>query len=106
RAVCARERGLDFDRLLDASEYKEKYRAAMIRWGEEKRESDPGFFCRIIIEGVTQPVWIVSDTRRRSDVAWFRSSFGAVTQTVRVAASEETRKERGWVYTPGERLSL
>lgn len=96
----AQERGLDFQRLLDASEYKETYRAAMIRWGEEKRNSDPGFFCRLIVEGVTQPVWIVSDARRRSDVDWFLSSYGAITQTVRVEASPETRRARGWEYTP------
>ncbi|KAM8921583.1 phosphomevalonate kinase [Pelodytes ibericus] len=96
----AQEKGLDFQRLLDASEYKELYRADMIRWGEEKRKAEPGFFCRIIVNGVTHPVWIISDARRRSDVDWFVSSYGAVTQTVRVVASEETRTSRGWVYTP------
>ncbi|XP_063296163.1 phosphomevalonate kinase [Pelobates fuscus] len=96
----AQEKGLDFQRLLDASEYKEKYRADMIAWGEERRNADPGFFCRIIIQGVTQLVWIVSDARRKSDIDWFLSSYGAVTQTVRVVASEETRKARGWIYTP------
>ncbi|CAH2327491.1 phosphomevalonate kinase [Pelobates cultripes] len=96
----AQEKGLDFQRLLDASGYKEKYRADMIAWGEERRNADPGFFCRIIIQGVTQPVWIVSDARRKSDIDWFLSCYGAVTQTVRVVASEETRKARGWIYTP------
>ncbi|XP_073493423.1 phosphomevalonate kinase isoform X2 [Phyllobates terribilis] len=96
----ALERALDFERLLDASDYKEKYRADMIRWGEEKRNADPGFFCRLIVEGVTQPVWIVSDTRRRSDVDWFLTMYGGAAQTVRVVASLETRRSRGWVYTP------
>ncbi|XP_053559674.1 phosphomevalonate kinase isoform X6 [Bombina bombina] len=96
----AKEQGLDFERLLDASDYKETYRAAMIRWGEEKRCSDPGYFCKIIVEGVKKPVWIVSDTRRQSDVDWFLSSYGAVAQTVRVVASEDTRRARGWLYTP------
>ena len=52
------EHGLDFHRLLDASTYKEAYRRDMIRWGEEKRQADPGFFCRKIVEGVCQPVWV------------------------------------------------
>ncbi|XP_069074485.1 phosphomevalonate kinase isoform X3 [Pleurodeles waltl] len=73
----------------------------MIRWGEEKRNEDPGFFCRIIVDGASQPIWIVSDTRRRSDVDWFRSSYGELTQTVRVQASEATRRLRGWAFTPG-----
>ncbi|KAM9294579.1 phosphomevalonate kinase-like [Gastrophryne carolinensis] len=96
----AQEQGLDYRRLLDASQYKESYRAAMIRWGEERRRADPAYFCRLIVAGVTQPLWIVSDSRRKSDVDWFRSAYGSVTQTVRVVASEETRRSRGWVYTP------
>lgn len=97
----AQEHGLNFQRLLDASTYKETYRRNMIVWGEEKRQADPGFFCRKVVEGVSQPVWLVSDTRRMSDVQWFREAYGAVTQTVRVVASEQSRQQRGWVFTPG-----
>ncbi|XP_045060190.2 phosphomevalonate kinase isoform X1 [Desmodus rotundus] len=95
------EHGLDFQRLLDASTYKEAYRRDMILWGEEKRQADPGFFCRKVVEGVSQPVWLVSDTRRASDIQWFREAYGAVTQTVRVVALEQSRQQRGWVFTPG-----
>lgn len=52
------EHGLDFQKLLDASTYKETYRRDMICWGEEKRQADPGFFCRKIVEGVSQPIWV------------------------------------------------
>ncbi|XP_068778542.1 phosphomevalonate kinase isoform X2 [Struthio camelus] len=97
----AKEHGLDFQRLLDASAYKETYRQDMIRWGEEKRGADPGFFCRIVVEGAAQPVWVVSDTRRLSDVEWFRDVYGDVVQTVRVVATEETRKRRNWVFVVG-----
>ncbi|XP_068934121.1 phosphomevalonate kinase isoform X3 [Petaurus breviceps papuanus] len=95
----AQEHGLDFQRLLDASSYKETFRQDMIRWGEEKRKADPGFFCRKIVEGVPQAIWLVSDARRVSDIQWFQSSFGDVTQLVRVVASEESRRQRGWVFT-------
>ncbi|XP_027469658.1 phosphomevalonate kinase isoform X1 [Zalophus californianus] len=97
----AQENGLDFQRLLDASVYKETYRRDMIRWGEEKRQADPGCFCRKVVEGVSQPVWLVSDTRRASDIQWFREAYGAVTQTVRVVALEQSRQQRGWVFTAG-----
>ena len=97
----AREHGLDFQRLLDASTYKETYRRDMICWGEQKRQADPGFFCRKIVEGVSQPIWLVSDTRRTSDIQWFQEAYGAVIQTVRVVASEQSRQQRGWVFTPG-----
>uniref|UniRef100_A0ABI7YYI8 Phosphomevalonate kinase n=2 Tax=Felis catus TaxID=9685 RepID=A0ABI7YYI8_FELCA len=101
RAHPVGEHSLDFERLLDASTYKEAYRRDMIRWGEEKRQADPGFFCRKVVEGVSQPVWLVSDTRRVSDIQWFREAYGALTQTVRVVASEQSRRQRGWVFTPG-----
>ncbi|XP_061231124.1 pre-B-cell leukemia transcription factor-interacting protein 1-like isoform X1 [Neopsephotus bourkii] len=97
----AKEHGLDFQRLLDASAYKEAFRQDMIRWGEEKRRADPGFFCRAAVEGAAQPVWVVSDTRRLSDVEWFRDVYGDVVQTVRVVATEETRKRRNWVFVAG-----
>ncbi|GAB1287750.1 Phosphomevalonate kinase [Apodemus speciosus] len=122
--LALQEHGLDFQRLLDASTYKEAYRRDMICWGEEKRQADPGFFCRKIVEGVSQPIWLqesrtrcillmtpssvpgtvqqlVSDTRRVSDVQWFQEAYGAATQTVRVVASEQSRQQRGWVFTPG-----
>ncbi|XP_004629859.1 phosphomevalonate kinase [Octodon degus] len=97
----AQEHGLNFERLLDASSYKEAHRSDMIRWGEEKRQADPGFFCRKIVEGVSQPVWLVSDTRRVSDIQWFQEAYGAVMQTVRIMASVESRQQRGWVFMPG-----
>lgn len=73
----------------------------MIRWGEEKHRADPGFFCRKIVEGVSQPTWLVSDTWRVSDIQWFREAYGAAMQTVRVFASDQSRQQRGWVFTPG-----
>ncbi|XP_041320831.1 phosphomevalonate kinase isoform X2 [Pyrgilauda ruficollis] len=56
----AKEHGLDFQRLLDASAYKERFRQDMIRWGEEKRRADPGFFCRAAVQGALHPVWMWS----------------------------------------------
>lgn len=49
------------------------------------------------------PAKVVSDTRRLSDVEWFRDVYGDVVQTVRVVATEETRKRRNWVFVAGER---
>ncbi|MGH0185511.1 UNVERIFIED_CONTAM: hypothetical protein FKN15_018170 [Acipenser sinensis] len=58
KGQAVQEHGLDFRRLLDASGYKEKFREDMIRWGEEKRNADPGYFCRLIVRDVPQPVWV------------------------------------------------
>lgn len=38
------------DQLMSDGAYKEKYRAEMIVWGEEKRAQDPNFFCRSAIQ--------------------------------------------------------
>ncbi|XP_070691756.1 phosphomevalonate kinase-like [Pempheris klunzingeri] len=97
----AQDCGLDLDQLLGPGPYKERYRADMIRWGETQRCQDPGFFCRLATRGARQPVWVVSDARRLSDLQWFWSEFPRQTRSIRVQSSEETRKQRGWSFTSG-----
>ncbi|XP_062278070.1 phosphomevalonate kinase [Scomber scombrus] len=97
----AEEHSLDLDQLLGPGLYKEQYRADMIRWGEDRRRQDPGFFCRLATRGARQPVWVVSDARRLSDLQWFWSEFPRQTRCVRVQSSENTRKQRGWSFTAG-----
>uniref|UniRef100_A0A3Q2QZM0 Phosphomevalonate kinase n=1 Tax=Fundulus heteroclitus TaxID=8078 RepID=A0A3Q2QZM0_FUNHE len=97
----AQEHQLDLDQLLGPGPYKELHRAAMIRWGENRRNQDPGFFCRLATSGAQTPVWVVSDARRLSDLQWFRSAFPRQTRTVRIQCSEETRAQRGWSFIPG-----
>lgn len=58
RLRTPQEHGLDFPQLLGAGDYKERYRQDMIRWGEERRRADPGFFCRAAVRGAVQPVWV------------------------------------------------
>lgn len=36
-----------------------------------------------------------------TDFQWFQDAYGPVVQTVRVVASEQSRQQRGWVFTPG-----
>uniref|UniRef100_A0A7N8XV41 Phosphomevalonate kinase n=1 Tax=Mastacembelus armatus TaxID=205130 RepID=A0A7N8XV41_9TELE len=95
------EHGLDLDELLGPGPYKEQYRADMIQWGETRRRQDPGFFCRLATRGARQPVWVVSDARRLSDLQWFWSEFPRQTRCVRIQSSEKTRKQRGWSFTAG-----
>ncbi|KFM58283.1 Phosphomevalonate kinase, partial [Stegodyphus mimosarum] len=100
----ALENNLDYAKLLEASEYKELYRMKMIKWGEDIRCKDPGYFCRHAIEqsqARSKDVWIVSDARRKTDVEFFLSNFPNVTYTLRINASPEVRKQRGWKYTEG-----
>ncbi|XP_022664813.1 phosphomevalonate kinase-like [Varroa jacobsoni] len=100
----ADENKLDFSRLLDASEYKENFRAAMVRWGEQKRNEDPGFFCRLAIneyKGEKHPIWIVSDARRTTDLDFFQRAFPKATKLCRVTATDEVREKRGWKFVEG-----
>ncbi|XP_053405447.1 phosphomevalonate kinase-like isoform X2 [Mercenaria mercenaria] len=99
----SQENGLDYEELLNASDYKEIYRADMIKWGEDKRNKEPYFFCRKTVEGadVLKRVWIISDARRQTDVQFFREHYPDVVMFVRISASESTRHQRGFVFTPG-----
>ncbi|XP_067010179.1 phosphomevalonate kinase [Anabrus simplex] len=100
----ANTHGLDLAKLLDSTDYKEHYRQDMILWGESMREKDYGYFCRAALDmfnAQDKPIWIVSDTRRKTDLKWFRENFNNKVKTVRVYADENVRKQRGWTFTPG-----
>lgn len=104
--VCVftfQEHGLDFEQLLNSSGYKEIHRARMIKWGEEKRLSDPYFFCSKTVEtsDSDKPVWVISDARRKTDVAFFREHFPEVSKCVRLSAGLDVRRTRGFIFTPG-----
>uniref|UniRef100_A0A8C4R8Z7 Phosphomevalonate kinase n=1 Tax=Eptatretus burgeri TaxID=7764 RepID=A0A8C4R8Z7_EPTBU len=103
KSQYAENHGLNLDRLMDCSNYKEFHRADMVHWGEMQRKQDPGCFCRIAIANADPSclIWLVSDTRRMSDMVWLRDHFGDVIETVRVTAMEATRKSRGWKFTAG-----
>ncbi|XP_028409819.1 phosphomevalonate kinase-like [Dendronephthya gigantea] len=93
------EHNLDFDKLLDSSSYKERYRGDMISWGEGKRKADPNFFCNLATKEATKRVWIISDARRKTDLDYFSARFNTI--HVRVVASEKTRTTRGWNFMTG-----
>ena len=100
KKAYAEEHDLDYAELLTASSYKEQHRARMITWGEERRNADAGFFARKVLTAASKPILIISDARRPGDVAFFQENVPTVI-TVRVEASQETRKQRGWVFASG-----
>ena len=100
KKAYAEEHDLDYAELLTASSYKEQHRARMITWGEERRNADAGFFARKVLRAASKPILIISDARRPGDVAFFQENVPRVI-TVRVEASQETRKARGWVFSTG-----
>jgi phosphomevalonate kinase len=100
----AEKHGLNFGELMSAGEYKEAHRQDMIKWSEQIRQKDYGYFCQAAVEmfiAHKKPVWIVSDTRRQTDLKWFKENYGTAVKTVRVLADDDVRRRRGWVFTPG-----
>jgi phosphomevalonate kinase len=108
KQIYAQEHQLDFERLLDSSDYKEAYRLDMIKWSDSKRESNPFIFCQKAVEDALLKycqnkfnIWIVTDARRRTDLKYFNERFPSQIKTVRVKADEEVRVKRNWIYTEG-----
>lgn len=102
----AKDHDLDFEQLLDSSHYKENYRQRMVLWSEQIRASDPNFFLRLAVNesnAKTKPIWMLTDARRLCDVLYFRTDSFKCSKliTIRICASEETRTERGWIFTEG-----
>lgn len=98
----AKEHNLNFEKLLEATEYKEKYRADMITWGEERRKRDPSFFCELATSnGSSTMIWVISDARRLTDVNYFKQKYSNATITVRVECDNATRQQRGFIFTTG-----
>lgn len=54
----------------------------------------------VFIYSGTKPVVIVSDIRRKTDIEFFRSQAFNI-KTVRINASDEVRKQRGWKFETG-----
>ncbi|CAG2162286.1 unnamed protein product [Oppiella nova] len=103
----AKDHNLDFDRLLDATLYKEDYRQQMVEWSERIRADDPNYFLRLTIDesnAKSKSIWILSDARRLCDVQYFKSSEefkDTRVLAIRISASVETRVKRGWSFTVG-----
>lgn len=97
---------LNYEELLSESAYKELHRRKMVEWSETVRKEDPNCFLRISIEennGYQVPIWILTDARREGDLEFFKEEpqfRNTVLVTLRIKASDDLRKERGYVFTP------
>lgn len=74
----------------------------MIKWGEDQRRKDPGYFCQIATNSQDlNKIWIISDARRKTDLSYFTENFRDKTYSVRVTAKDCVRERRGFMFTPG-----
>jgi phosphomevalonate kinase len=46
----AQTHDLDFEELMSAGEYKEEHRQDMIKWSQQIRQKDHGYFCQAAVE--------------------------------------------------------
>ena len=102
KSEYAKSHNLDYETLLSPATYKEDHRADMIVFGENKRQEDPSYWCRLATDMPwisSKKVWIVSDARRISDLEFFRKFPHVI--TIRIVAEEKTRKERGFRFEAG-----
>ena len=86
KAEYANQHNLNLKELLGDGPYKEKYRKDMVKWGEEMRKIDAGYFCSKIRKEVN----FITDCRRMSDVQYFKDNFSEV-KLLKITASECTR---------------
>jgi phosphomevalonate kinase len=106
---AAETAGVELQRLLGDREYKEAHRTSMTRWFHETIAKDVEAFRRIVAtqikeDGGCTRVFVISDARLLRDFSFFESSErgwagGALWQPplkLRIEASDEARKERGW----------
>ncbi|KAM3177397.1 hypothetical protein ACTXT7_004657 [Hymenolepis weldensis] len=108
KRAFAEKQNLDLEELMSSSEYKEKFRRHMVRWGEAQRRKDPTVFCRKALEYLVQdslfkPTYvIIADCRRPSDLEFFSSFNGEIPLLhLRISASPATRRSRGWIFFRG-----
>lgn len=101
KSFWAREKDLDLQKLLGDGAYKEKYRKEMIDWSDEMRSKDYGVFCREASKDISKQTVIVSDIRRKTDIKYFRETFGSKVHLIRIKCDNCIREERGWKFQAG-----
>lgn len=101
KSTWAKEKNLNLLELLSYGPYKEKYRKDMIIWSDEMRAMDYGIFCREASRNISKPTVIVSDIRRKTDIKWFRETYGDKVKLIRIKCEDSIRLERGWKFQEG-----
>ncbi|KAG5684797.1 hypothetical protein PVAND_014010 [Polypedilum vanderplanki] len=101
KSFWAKEKNLDLTQLLSDGAYKEKYRKAMIVWSDEMRAKDYGIFCREASKNISKETVIVSDIRRKTDIQFFRETFGNKIKLIRIVCNDNIRVKRGWTFQEG-----
>ncbi len=94
--------GIDAIRLENDREFKESHRIAMVAHHTARNAQDPEGCLKEVKFNAIQAnaeVLLLSDIRTLQDLHWFKQQPGEVV-LLRITASDETRKSRGWNPCP------
>lgn len=94
--------GIDAMRLEKDREFKESHRIAMIAHHTARNAQDPEWCLKEVKSNAKQAnaeILLLSDIRTLQDLHWFKQQPGEVV-LLRITASDETRKSRGWNPCP------
>ncbi len=94
--------GIDAMRLENDREFKESHRIAMVAHHTARNAQDPEGCLKEVKSNAKQAnaeVLLLSDIRTLQDLHWFKQQPGEVV-LLRITASDETRKSRGWNPCP------
>uniref|UniRef100_A0A1A9W711 Phosphomevalonate kinase n=1 Tax=Glossina brevipalpis TaxID=37001 RepID=A0A1A9W711_9MUSC len=97
----SKKTNVDLKELLSDGPLKEEYRKDMIKWGEEIRQMDYGYFCKLAMDKAISETVVISDIRRKSDIKYFKERYHDKVLIVRITCPEEIRIKRGWMYRHG-----
>ena len=96
------ETGLDYDRLINDRDYKEKHRAQIINLAESRRKRDGEYWAKKLSQYICQNKFqgvIISDFRFIEEYNYIKKYFFASDiSTIRLNICDEMRLDRGWEY--------
>lgn len=112
KRMAAEKYGLDAERLIRDNDYKEQHRSKIIEVCDAARAENPLVFCqklRAEIEAWADDqehggVALITDLRLSAEYTFWRNFADDMDWEffhTHVTASDDTRRARGWVFTPG-----
>jgi len=102
REFCSAN-NLDYTRIMSDRDYKERHRAALIDYAMSRRGEDEDYFVRMVEQRYphvehTENIFVIISDHRFPNEQRFLAQTGDRCITMRVEASEEARRSRGWTY--------
>ena len=100
KKLYAEKFGIEVERLFNDRDFKETHRAAMIEHHKQLNAADPEWCLMTVLEAASgSDIMILSDLRTSKDLNWFKNQEIPV-MLLRITASNDARKDRGWVPCP------